>query len=126
MIRILVADDEADILESTQQVLVLCGFQVTGVAEAKSILATARRVRPDLLLQDVNMPGLDLDDLVHRLRAEPTLRALRILLFTASESIQETAQRLRVDGSIQKPFNADRIQQTIEGFMAKPTLGGAR
>ncbi|MCA1810649.1 MAG: response regulator [Halobacteriales archaeon] len=116
MSRIVVADDDADILESNEDVLKLAGFAVTTVREA----------RPDLLLQDVNMPGLDLERLVREVRADPSLRGVRVLPFTASESIQETAQRLGADGFIQKPFNSDRIQQTLERFLAKPPLGGPR
>jgi CheY-like chemotaxis protein len=124
MSRIMVADDDADILESTEDVLKLAGFAVTAVCEAALILPALRKARPDLLLQDVNMPGLDLERLMREVRADPSLRGVRVLLFTASESVQETAQRLGADGFIQKPFNSDRIQQTLERFLAKPPLGG--
>jgi CheY-like chemotaxis protein len=123
MIRIVVADDEEDILDSTQEVLVLAGFEVTTVSEAPLILPAVRRVRPDILLQDVNMPSLDLDRLVREVRADPSLRGVHVLLFTASDLIQEATQRLHADGYVQKPFNSDRIKQTLERFLAKPPLG---
>jgi CheY-like chemotaxis protein len=123
MIRIVVADDDADILDSTQEVLALAGFEVTTVGQAPRILGEVHRALPDILLQDVNMPGLDLEALMRDLRAAPDLRGVHILLFTASESIQETARRLGADGYIQKPFNSDRIKQTLERFLTKPALG---
>jgi CheY-like chemotaxis protein len=123
--RIVVADDEEDILDSTRDVLALAGYQVETVREAPGILPMVQRVRPDILLQDVNMPDLDLDLLVHQVRADPGLRMVHVLLFTASDNIQEAAQRLRADGYIQKPFNSDRIKQTLERFLAKPALGGS-
>jgi CheY-like chemotaxis protein len=120
MTRVLVVDDEPDVLDSTAQVLAANGFEVETVGQAAQILPALRRFRPALLLQDINMPDFDVDRLVPQIRADPQLRGLRILLFSASESIEESAQRVGADGYVQKPFDARRIRQVLERALAGP------
>ncbi|MFA5944098.1 MAG: response regulator [Candidatus Thermoplasmatota archaeon] len=117
MTSILVADDEADILESMQLVLTMEGFTVTTVLDAKRILPTLRKVRPDVLLQDINMPGLDPAKLIPEIRAEPSLKKMRVLVFTASVDSESICERLGADGYIQKPFDASRIKGAINRFL---------
>ena len=125
MTSIVVADDEADILDSTKQVLTIEGFTVTTVQDPKHILATLRRVKPDLLLQDVNMPGLELAKLIPEIRADRSLKGLRILVFTASVDSEAISKDLKADGFVQKPFDAERIKASIDRFMAAKAHKGA-
>lgn len=120
MTRVLVVDDEPDILESTAQVLSAKGFEVETAGQAAGILPALRRFRPALLLQDINMPAFDIDRLVRDIRADAQLRDLRVLLFSASESIEETARRVGADGFVQKPFDARRIRQVLERALSRP------
>jgi CheY-like chemotaxis protein len=120
MTRVLVVDDEPDVLDSTAQVLAAIGFEVETCGQAADIRPALRRFRPALLLQDINMPAFDLDALVRDIRGDPRLRPLRVLLFSASESIEETAQRVGADGYVQKPFDARRIRQVLERALARP------
>lgn len=120
MTRVLVVDDEPDVLDSTAQVLSANGFEVETAGQAAQVLPAVLRFRPALLLQDINMPDLDLDVLVRDLRADLRLRGLRVLLFSASESIEETARRVGADGFVQKPFDARRIRQVLERALARP------
>ena len=125
MTSIVVADDEADILDSMQLVLAMEGFGVTTVQDPKLILATLRRVRPDILLQDINMPGLDIAKHIRDVRADPKLKGLRILVFTASVDSEAINQALATDSFVQKPFDANRIKETLDRHMAKKAKGGA-
>lgn len=117
MTSILVADDELDIVDSMRMVLELEGFTVTTVSDARRILPTLRKVKPDILLQDINMPGLDPAKLVPQIRADATLPGLRVLVFTASVDSQSICERLGADGYIQKPFDATRIRESLDKFM---------
>ncbi len=117
MTSILVADDEADILESMQLVLELEGFTPTMVQEGRRILPTLRKVKPDILLQDINMPGLEVAKLIPEIRADPGLKGVRVILFTASVDSESMCERLGADGYLQKPFDASRIREAIDKFM---------
>ena len=112
--RIVLVDDEADILDATSELLRLHGYEVTVVGDAARILEVLRRERPDLLLQDCAMPGLDLQRLVDAIRADDSLRGLPVVLFTGSVDAYETARRIKVAGFIEKPFDFVRLTQEIE------------
>lgn len=117
MTKIVLADDEADVLDSTSMVLRMKGYRVTPVQDSTQILSTLKRVRPRVLLQDVYMPGLKLDNLVRAIRREPALRALQILIFTASANAEDACRRVGADGFVKKPFDADTIKSTLERFI---------
>lgn len=114
MTRILVADDEPDVRESTQMLLEVLGYEVSSVADAAEILTEALRTQPDILLQDVFMPGLDLDRLAAAVRAEPALSKMRIVVFTASVEADEIRERIHADGVLRKPFDADRVRSILD------------
>lgn len=115
MTKILVVDDEASILRSTQLLLLDMGFEVVTCGDQSQILDTLKRERPDLLLQDVRMPGLDLDRMVASIRAEPALRSLPILLFSASMDLDEIQHRIGAVGILEKPFKPMEIVEAIRG-----------
>ncbi len=125
MTTILIADDEADVLESTRMVLSMEGFSVTTVQDARRILATLRNVRPDILLQDINMPGLDAAKLIPDIRADSRLKDVRIVVFTASTDSEAICQSLKADGYLQKPFDASRIKETLGRFIRPRPKGVA-
>ncbi|HUR68450.1 MAG TPA: response regulator [Candidatus Thermoplasmatota archaeon] len=118
MTKILVVDDEPSILRSTQLLLVDMGFDVVTCADQAQVLATLRKEKPDLLLQDVRMPGLDLDKLVGMIRSEPALARLPILLFSASMDLDEIQQRVGAAGVLEKPFKPTEIVEAIQVAMS--------
>lgn len=122
MTKILVVDDEPSILRSTQLLLVDMGFEVVTCADQAQVMSTLRKERPHLLLQDVRMPGLDLDRLVGTIRADKELSKLPILLFSASMDLDEIQQRVGAAGVLEKPFKPTEIMEAIQVAMAP---GGA-
>ena len=125
MTKILVVDDEASILRSTQLLLADMGFEVVTCADQANVLDTLRRERPDLLLQDVRMPGLDLDRLVRSIRQDAGLAKLPILLFSASMDLDEIQERVGASGILEKPFKPLEIVQAIEAATGRPVGGTA-
>ncbi len=123
MTKILVVDDEASILRSTQLLLMDMGFEVVTCADQSQVLEPIRRERPDLLLQDVRMPGLDLERLVHSIRADPAIAKLPILLFSASMDLDEIQERVGAAGILEKPFKPVEIVQAIQVAMTAPGVG---
>lgn len=117
MTKILVVDDEASILRSTQLLLMDMGFDVVTCADQAQVLDCIRREHPDLLLQDVRMPGLDLERLVGAIRADPAIAKLPILLFSASMDLDEIQERVGAAGILEKPFKPVEIVQAIQVAM---------
>ena len=124
MTKILVVDDEVSILRSTELLLMDMGFDVVTTSDHTSVVELARREKPDLLLQDVRMPGLDLDKLVASLRAEASLKSLPILLFSASMDLGETAVRVGAEGVLDKPFKPNEVLDAVHAALAEAPLGG--
>lgn len=114
MKKILVADDNMDILESTAMLLELRDFAVVAVGDGTTILETVRKERPDAILQDIHMPGLDLEAHLRALRADPDVCETPVLLFTASANAPEEWLSHGADGFVRKPFDADRLKEVLD------------
>lgn len=125
MTKILVVDDEVSILRSTQLLLEDMGFEVVTTSDHTQVVELARAHRPDLLLQDVRMPGLDLDKLIASLRAEPGLKKLPVLLFSASMDLGETAQRVGAEGILDKPFKPNEVLDAVQSVLGAAPVGGS-
>jgi DNA-binding response OmpR family regulator len=103
---VLVADDDADILRFVEINLRLEGFEVVTARDGPDALAKAVAVRPDLVLLDVRMPGIDGYTVCARIRADASLAAVRVVIVTANYGSAEVAaaRRAGADDFLVKPF----------------------
>jgi DNA-binding response OmpR family regulator len=103
---VLVADDDADILRFMEINLRLEGFQVITARDGADALAKAVAVRPDLVLLDVQMPGLDGYTICARIRADASLAGVAVIIVTANygSAAVEAARRAGADDFLVKPF----------------------
>nr|BFE59001.1 hypothetical protein GCM10020063_035270 [Dactylosporangium thailandense] len=108
--RVLVVDDNADMREYLTRLLG-GAWHVTGAADGVEALEVARHHRPDLVLADVMMPRLDGFGLLRRLRADPGLAGVPVLLLTARAGEQTAIEGLLAgaDDYIVKPFSAREL-----------------
>ena len=104
---VLVADDDADILRVLEINLRLEGYEVVTARDGPDALAKAVAVRPDLVLLDVQMPGIDGYAICAQLRAEASLAAVPVLMVTANYGLAavEAARRAGADDVLIKPFH---------------------
>jgi two-component system chemotaxis response regulator CheY len=116
MIKVTIADDEAAVLSSTAAILRVFGFTVVTVADSKAILTTLRSEPPDVLLQDVRMPGLDLVAHLKAIRADPCLESLPVVLFTANVDAEDLWHDAGATDVIEKPFDPYRLKELIEKY----------
>ena len=114
MKRILLVDDDRDILGSTAELLRAFGYYVATCTDAERVLETMRNQRPDVVLHDVRMPGLDLRTQLRSIRDDPNLRHIPIVLFTAVLAAKELAAEVGADAAIEKPFEADTLRRVIQ------------
>lgn len=82
--KILVADDDALIRKAAVRILAAAGYTVTQAADGEEAVALARVQQPDLILLDVNMPGLDGFQVLARLKADPQLAASYVVIVSGS------------------------------------------
>lgn len=120
MARILHIEDDPGNRLLVRKLLMNAGHVVLEAADGLDGVRLARSERPDLVLVDLNIPGLDGYEVTLRLRAEPTLRAVPIVAITA-EGDRGTSLSVGADGFLQKPIDARSFARTVESF-----LGGRR
>jgi DNA-binding response OmpR family regulator len=119
---VLVADDDADILRFVELNLRLEGFEVVTARDGPDALAKAVAVRPDLVLLDVRMPGIDGYTICAQLRADASMAAVPVIIVTANYGAAEVeaARRAGADDFLVKPFHPVTLLD-----MAKAMLSSA-
>jgi CheY-like chemotaxis protein len=117
--RILLVDDDRDIVKSTAQLLQAFGYKVTVCVDADRVVEMMRSQRPDVVLHDVRMPGLDLRAQVRAIRDDPDIARVPIVLFTAVLSAKELAQEVGADDAIQKPFDSETLRRVLRDCEAR-------
>ncbi len=108
--RVVLVDDAADVRMLLQLLLELEGFVVTATADGPAGLAAVRAARPDVVLLDVQLPGMDGTEVLRALRADPPTAQLPVVLLTGSPE-QDTAALLGLGATavLRKPFDPDAV-----------------
>jgi two-component system alkaline phosphatase synthesis response regulator PhoP len=118
--RILLVDDDREIVKSTAQLLQAFGYEVTVCVDADRVVEMMHSQRPDVVLHDVRMPGLDLRAQVRAIRDDPLVAGVPIVLFTAVLSAKELAEEVGADDAIKKPFSSETLRQVLRDCEGRP------
>lgn len=102
---VLVVDDDRNIREVLQNFLTLKGYKVVSAANGEQALEMAQCEMPNVILLDINMPGIDGMEACRRLRADEKTRLIPIILITAYGATKAEASDAGADDIIYKPFN---------------------
>jgi DNA-binding response OmpR family regulator len=115
---ILVVDDEPRIVELARDYLEHAGFRVIAAADGTSALELARRDRPDLVVLDLGLPGLDGLDVTKALRAEGTIP---IVMVTARDDELDTLLGLELgaDDYLTKPFSPRELVARVKAVLRR-------
>jgi two-component system, OmpR family, response regulator len=123
--RLLVVDDEPNIRELLSASLRYAGFEVATAADGQQALTMAESFRPDLLVLDVMMPGLDGFGVVRRMRQSG--RHTPVLFLTARDAPEDKVSGLTLGGDdyVTKPFSLDEVLARIRAVLRR-TAAAAR
>jgi two-component system OmpR family response regulator len=122
MTRILLVEDEDDIREVAQMALELDpDFEVRVCSGGEDALGIAREWRPDLILLDVMMPGLDGPQTLVRLRGQPETASAVVVFITARTQSGErkSLEAMGVAGIIAKPFDPMALSAIVRSFLPR-------
>jgi two-component system, chemotaxis family, chemotaxis protein CheY len=109
--EILVVEDDEGIRDSVAECLECEGYAVVPAANGAEALAGLRAgARPDVVLVDLVMPVMDGAELIEEIRAEPSLRDLRIVLMTAATRLNGLPP---ADDYLEKPFQLEELLTTV-------------
>jgi PAS domain S-box-containing protein len=126
MATILVVDDEPTNCEFLVTLLGYRGHRLLEAADGLEALALAQRERPDLVIADILMPTMDGYELVHQLRADPTIAQIPVIFYTAyyhEQEAQALAQACGVTHILTKPSEPGVVLRTVDvalGLAAPP------
>lgn len=118
--RIVVADDDPDMLAFMTLPLTKRGYTITAGANGEEALDLARQERPDLVILDVNMPLLDGLEACQRLKHDDQLKNIPVMLITATASLlppPDVLYELQVEGYLIKPFSIRVLVEKIEHLL---------
>ena len=122
--RILLVDDNIDMRDYVRRLLEQSGYEVEAVEDGLAAVRAARGRKPDLVLTDVMMPGLDGFGLVREFRADPELCPLPIILVSARAGEEARIEGINAgaDDYIIKPFGARELLARIDAQLKMATL----
>lgn len=121
--RILVVDDENDILELLRYNLERDGFVVTCVGDGEEALRAARRESPDVVVLDLMLPGMDGIEVCRALRADERTRSVPIVMLTARSEEADVVLGLGVgaDDYVKKPFGVKEVVARVKALLRRDT-----
>jgi len=122
MHRILIADDEPNIVLALELLMKREGYEVLTVDDGQKAFDTVREFRPDLILLDIMMPKMDGYEVCQRIRADAALKNVAIIMLTAKDRAVEREKGLALgaDCYITKPFSTRdvimKVKETLTGI----------
>jgi CheY-like chemotaxis protein len=116
MVKIMVVDDEADIIYMVKEILKREGHEVRGATSGQEALTKLKDDKPDLILLDIMMPDLDGWKTLELIKKEEVLKNVPVSMLTAKPLTVETAGRKEIEGLvdyIEKPFSKESLLKKV-------------
>jgi two-component system OmpR family response regulator len=122
---VLVVDDEQSLTDLLRMALRYEGWDVRTAADGQAALGIVRDFRPDALVLDVMMPGLDGLEVLHRLRAQND--DTPVLFLTAKDSLDDRLAGLTAGGDdyVTKPFSLEEVVARLRGLIRRTAIASA-
>lgn len=117
--RILIVDDEPNIVVSLEYLMKKEGFEVAVAVDGEAALAMVADFRPDLVLLDVMMPKKSGFEVCQALRAEAAWAAIKVVMLTAKGRESEAAKGLALgaDAYVTKPFSTKELVARVKSML---------
>jgi two-component system cell cycle response regulator DivK len=121
MTVVLVVEDNARNLKLVRDLLAHAGYETLEATTGEDGLALARAHRPDLVLMDVQLPGMDGTDVLGHLRSDPATAGLCVVAVTAFAMKDDRARFLAAgfDGYLEKPINVREFQGQVAALIGE-------
>ena len=125
--RVLVVDDEPDIVALVAYHLAKAGYRVATASSGTDALDSVRRERPSLIVLDLMLPGMSGYELLEQLRASDATRDVAVLMLTARREESDRIQGLSLgaDDYLTKPFSPQELVLRVGAILRRLSAGGA-
>ena len=124
--RILVVDDEPDIVALVVYHLAKSGYRVSSASTGPDALAVARRERPALVVLDLMLPGMSGFDVLREIRADAGTKDVAVLMLTARKEEPDRIKGLSLgaDDYLTKPFSPQEMVLRVQAILRRVSSGG--
>lgn len=114
--RVLIAEDDPNIVESLSFVLSRAGFEVSAALDGEEALRRLHTEQPDLMILDVMLPGRNGFEVLKLVKSDPSLRRIPVIVLTAKGQPHDRrmAESLGVEGFMTKPFSNTEVVQAVQ------------
>ena len=125
--RVLVVDDEPDIVALVAYHLAKAGYRVATAGSGAEALESARRERPALIVLDLMLPGMSGFEVLEQLRASESTRDVAVLMLTVRREESDRIQGLSLgaDDYLTKPFSPQELVLRVSAILRRLSAGGA-
>jgi DNA-binding response OmpR family regulator len=114
MKKILVVDDDPDILSLVETILTMHHFNVEALLKWENIDNSLNNFKPDLILLDISLSGADGRDICKKIKQAKETQHLPVILFSANMRMENDIKNYHAQDFIAKPFELSHLIQTIE------------
>jgi CheY-like chemotaxis protein len=113
--RALIIEDDPFMIGNLTELLSLEGFEVQSVTNGTDALPCARRFRPDIILSDMRMPGMDGIAVLEAVRSDPLTAGIPFIFLTGSSDSAQVHEALELgaDGYLIKPFQVHELLDVL-------------
>jgi two-component system cell cycle response regulator DivK len=117
--RILVVEDQEDNRRILRDLLTSAGYEVLEAETGEEGVAAAEVERPDLILMDIQLPGIDGHEATRRIKAHPALRAIPLIVVTsyALSGDEVKAREAGADDYVTKPFSPRSLLAKVRQYL---------
>jgi two-component system alkaline phosphatase synthesis response regulator PhoP len=117
--KILVVDDEAMLVNMITMRLEANGYDVSGATDGLEGLSKAGLIRPDLIILDINMPGMDGYTMLKEIRRNDQMKDTQVIMLTASGKKRELFEKEGISDYITKPFDTEDFLLRVDAVLKK-------
>jgi CheY-like chemotaxis protein len=124
MKKILVVDDETDVLFILKKILTAKGYSVITTTNGTNAIALAKSQHPDVIILDILMPGMDGGEVAAELREHPLTRSIPVIFLTAlltKTEEYEANHTISSNITFAKPFDTEELLAQIKGLLCNAT-----
>ena len=112
--RVLILDDDIDILQICTIVLKKKGFDVQTLNNSSQVLSQVRSYQPDVILMDNWIPGPGGVEATRLLKLDPDTQDIPVIFFSANSNVTQLAREARADYFLQKPFDITELEGIVQ------------
>ncbi len=112
--RVLILDDDIDILQICTIVLKKKGFDVQTLNNSSQVVSQVRNYQPDVILMDNWIPGPGGIEATRLLKQEPDTQDIPVIFFSANSNVTQLAREARADYFLQKPFDITELEGIVQ------------